>query len=255
MGKQFNGNVVVITGGGGRNIGRSLAICFAREGAKTVLIGRSEDALRAVAREVESMGQESLVARADVSREAQVQVAFDAAVERFGTVDILINNAAVYLKRDTVDTAVAEWEQVLGVNLTGPFLCSRAALKIMIPQGRGRIIHISSMAGKKALATRGAYCASKFGLLGLSEAMAAEVQGTGIHVNTICPGDVSATPNEGPAKTRPGAEHPNLLSLESHPMVHPDEIAEVAMFLASEKANAIRGQTINVYAGQTLTEA
>jgi len=257
MSKCFTDKIAVITGAGGPNIGRALAIGFAKEGVRTVLVGRTESRLRDVAREIEGFGGECLVAPADVSCEADVIRVFAAAADRFGTVDILINNAAQNLKCDTVDTDVADWDRIIGVNLRGPFLCSREALKLMIPKGYGRIINIASMAGKEALATRGAYCASKFALLGLTEAMAAEVQGSDITVNAISPGSVerdrpAATPG---VRTTPGIQHPNLVVLDLQPKIHPDEIARIALFLASDDARAIRGRSIDVYAGQTLREA
>ena len=255
MNQRFKGRVVVITGGGGRNTGRSLALGFAREGAKVVLVGRSVEALQAVAEEVAGVGGECLIAAGNVAREDEVDGVFAAAVERFGTVDILINNAADNLRQDTVDTELADWDRVLGTNLTGPFLCSRAALRIMIAKGWGRIINISSTAGLSGLATRGAYCASKFGLLGLNESMAAEVQGTEININAVCPGNVTAVSDGSPAKTVPGEKHPNLLDLRPQPMVHPDEVAQITMFLASDEARAIRGQAIEISAGQTMREA
>jgi NAD(P)-dependent dehydrogenase (short-subunit alcohol dehydrogenase family) len=186
MDKRFAGKIVVVTGAGGGNIGRALALGFAREGARVVAVGRTESSLTDVASKIGELGGECMVSAADVSVEADVVRLFAEVSERFGPVDILLNNAAVNLKCDTVDTDVQDWDRVIDVNLRGPFLCSREALKQMIPQGHGRIINIASMAGKEALATRGAYCASKFGLLGLTEAMAAEVNHLDIVINAIC---------------------------------------------------------------------
>jgi len=255
MNGRFKGKIAVVTGAGGRNIGRALAVGFAREGARTVLAGRTESRLAEVAAEIKALGGECMVVPADVSVEADVLHLFAETAERLGAVDILLNNAAQNLKRDTVDTDVRDWDRIIAVNLRGPFLCGREALRVMIPRGHGRIINIASMAGKEALATRGAYCASKFALLGLTEAMAAEVNHLDITVNAISPGHVVAEPPAPGEHTAPGALHPNLVYIDLRPKVHPNDIVRTAFFLASDDARAIRGRSIDVYYGQDLREA
>ncbi|MFM1548929.1 MAG: SDR family NAD(P)-dependent oxidoreductase [Lentisphaeria bacterium] len=255
MDKRFRGKIAVVTGAGGRNIGRALAVGFAREGARTVLVGRTESSLADVAAEIEALDGECMVAPADVSAEADVLRVFSEIAEQFGAVDILLNNAAQNLKCDTVDTDVQDWDRVIAVNLRGPFLCSREALKIMIPRGHGRIINIASMAGKEALATRGAYSASKFALLGLTEAMAAEVNHLDIAINAISPGAVSNDPPPPGPRSKPGDLHPDLINLDLQPRINPDDIVRTAFFLAADDTRAIRGKSIDVYYGQDLREA
>jgi NAD(P)-dependent dehydrogenase (short-subunit alcohol dehydrogenase family) len=255
MDKRFAGKIVVVTGAGGGNIGRALALGFAREGARVVAVGRTESSLTDVASKIGELGGECMVSAADVSVEADVVRLFAEVSERFGPVDILLNNAAVNLKCDTVDTDVQDWDRVIDVNLRGPFLCSREALKQMIPQGHGRIINIASMAGKEALATRGAYCASKFGLLGLTEAMAAEVNHLDIVINAISPGAVADTQPPPGEHAKPGDLHPNLINLDLLPRIPTEDIVRTAFFLASDESRSIRGKSIDVYYGQDLREA
>ena len=255
MEKRVEGKITVVTGAGGRNIGRALAVGFASEGARIVLVGRTESSLADVAAEIEALGGECMVSPADVSVEADVLRVFSEISKQLGPVDILLNNAAVNLKCDTVDTDVEDWDRVIEINLRGPFLCSREALKVMIPRGYGRIINIASMAGKTALATRGAYCASKFALLGLTEAMAAEVNHLDIAINAISPGHVKEGPPTPGERSRPGDLHPNLIYFALQPLIQPDDIVQTAFFLASDEARAIRGKSIDVYYGQDMQEA
>lgn len=200
---EIKGSVVVITGAG-RGVGRATAIEFGRLGAKVALVARTEPELEGTAEEVRASGGEALVGPADVTDEAQVASMAERVLGEFGRVDVLVNNAGI-ARRGTVETmSLEDWNRVLAVNLTGPFLCSRAFIPSMVNRRQGHIINISSGAGKHGYHSLAAYSASKFGLVGLSESMAAELGDAGIKVATIFPGTVDTAfsgrrPGERPA--------------------------------------------------------
>jgi NAD(P)-dependent dehydrogenase (short-subunit alcohol dehydrogenase family) len=183
-----------------------------------------------VAQEIRALGRESL-AEPDVARLA------DETLRRFGRIDILVNNAGGgTLPRNIADTSLEEWNRVLAVNLTSAFLCSRAVLPVMIRQGSGKIINISSRGGRTGGAGSGAYCASKAALINFTESLASEVKRYGIDVNAICP---SGTATRLLAEMGRAEGRTDLMS--------PDEIASVVVFLATPAASAITGTAIDAY--------
>ena len=227
---KLEGKVAIVTGGS-RGIGRAIALAFAREGARTVIAARSVGEIQKVAREIQGLKQDVLAIQVDVSKEEDVTRMVAQTIERFGTIDILVNNAGINLpNRNVVDLTLEEWEQILAVNLTGAFLTTKAALPIMMERRRGKIINISSRGGRKGAAGRGPYRASKAALINLTETVAAEVRDYGIDVNAICPGAVD---------TRMMAEISAGRKADLSHLMHPDEIAKVALFLASEDSSAI----------------
>ena len=230
---------VAIVAGGGRGIGRAIALAFAREGARTVITGRSVGEIQKVAREIRKLKQEVITVQMDVSKEEDVARMVSQTLKRFGTVDILVNNAGMNLpNRNVVDLTLEEWEQILSVNLTGVFLTTKAALPIMMERRRGKIINISSRGGRLGAAGRGPYRASKAGLINFTETVAAEVRDYGIDVNAICSGAVD---------TRMVDEITVGRKAELGPLMHPDEIAKVALFLASDDSSAISGTAIDAF--------
>jgi len=233
---KLAGKVAVITGGW-RGIGRAMALCFAREGASVVVSARTRSEIEEVAREVENLGQRSLAVQADVSKEEEVENMIGETLKAFKRVDILVNNAATNLpNRNVVDLTLDEWNRVFEVNLTGPFLCCRAVLRTMIEQRSGKIINISSIGARYASAGRSPYRSSKLALLHFTYCLAAEVKQYGIDVNAVCP---------GPTETRMMQQ----IARESlYPvLIHPEEIAEVVLFLASQQSSAITGTTIDAF--------
>jgi NAD(P)-dependent dehydrogenase (short-subunit alcohol dehydrogenase family) len=163
------------------------------------------------------------------------------AVEEFGTVDILVNNAGITIRSRVVDMQFEDWDRTMAVNLRGSFLCAQAVLPYMMKQKSGKIINISSDSGKKGWATGSAYCASKFGLLGFTESLSKEVADDyGINVNAICPGFVD-TQMAREAMAEMGAE------VEWSRVTQPENIADVAVFLASDESGAMFGASVDVY--------
>ncbi len=233
---KLAGKVALITGGG-RGIGRTIVLSLAREGASVVVTARTAPEIDEVAREVKKLGQRSLALQADVSREEDVRNMVDQTLETFGRVDILVNNAGTNLPyRNVADMTLAEWNRVLEVNLTGPFLCSRAVLSTMIRQRSGKVINISSIGARYAAAGRSPYRSSKAALLQFTYCLAAEVKQHGIDVNAICP---------GPTDTRMMKD---LAREGMFPaLTRPEEIAEIVLFLASESSSAITGTAIDAF--------
>jgi 3-hydroxybutyrate dehydrogenase len=257
---KLAGSVAFITGGG-RGIGRAIAQRFARAGAKVVVAARSRDQVESVAREVQQEGGSAHFAICDVISAESVRAAVDAAVERFGPVDILVNNAGYVEGAPLVRLDETLWHRTLAVNLTGPYLCTRVVLPGMIERRRGRIINIASIAARKGMAYTSAYCAAKHGVLGFTRAVALEVAHKGITVNAICPGWVD-TEMAGAAiqriveKTGRDTEKARRTLEEMNPMrrfVQPEEVAAVALFLASDEASAITGQAYNIDGGEVMS--
>ncbi len=234
MGDRLPGKVAVVTGAG-RGLGEQIARAYCREGARVVLAARSAKEIRQVASDLDAQGLSALAVPADVGEEADVRALFAKAREAFGEVDILVNNAGMNLFKPLVEIETAEWNGVLRANLRGPFLCSREALKGMLPRGSGVILNISSGLASRALPNFTAYCASKFGLEGLTRALAMEVESTGIRVNTLHPGGVADT-SMGAATAPPDLPRDRWLPTNI--------LCEPAIYLASEEGRNITGQRI-----------
>jgi 3-hydroxybutyrate dehydrogenase len=248
--------------GGGRGIGRAVAHAFAREGARLALVARTAQQVEQVADEIRATCETEAVATVcDVSDAGSVQRAFASVTESFGRgVDILVNNAGIAESAPLVRTSDELWQRLLAVNLTGTFLCTRAALPAMLERGWGRIINIASIAGKTGAPYISAYTASKHGVLGLTRSVAVEVAMKGVTVNAICPGYVETEMaaqaiNNISSKTgkseREARDVLNRMSPQNR-LVTPEEVAALALLLASEEGRGINGQAINVDGGSVL---
>jgi 3-hydroxybutyrate dehydrogenase len=248
--------------GGGRGIGRAVAFAFAREGARIAVVARTAPEVERVARELrEQCGVETAHATCDVSDKESVERAFQAVAERLGGIDILVNNAGVAESAPLVKTEDAIWHRHLAVNLTGTFYCTRAALPRMLERGWGRVINIASIAGKTGAPYISAYTASKHGVVGLTRSVALEVAARGVTVNAICPGYVETEMAEHAvenisAKTGKSAEEArdvlNRMSPQNR-LITPEEVAALALLLASDEGRGINGQAINVDGGSVLS--
>lgn len=271
---RLDGKVAIVTGSG-RGLGRGIARAMAEAGAKVVINERKADTARAVASDLAEAGHEAIGVAADVSSSADVARMFAETVDHFGTVDILVNNAAITPSSDAsrqaraaflemVSTPVSkhslgvtknlsdeEWARLINVNLTGVFYCMREALKIMEAKGYGKIINISSIAGVSGMSFHSPhYSASKAGVVGLTRSVALEVIGAGVNVNCIACGGIN-TESWAEAFKAMG-EETQKLQLQMIPEGRMGEIAEyaaLAVFLASDEAAYIVGQTINCNGG------
>lgn len=220
MGK-LDGKVAVVTGGG-RGIGRGIARGLAAEGAAVVVAARSNEQVRAVADELTAMGTQVLAVPTDVTDEGQVQALFRATTERFGRLDLLVNNAGAFDGGPLDSLSLEAWNKVIAVNLTGPFLCTREALRIMKPQGGGRIINIGSISAQRVRPNAAPYGTSKHGLWGLTQVTALEGREYGVTCGCLHPGNVRVERRSTSSR-----------SSDEEPMMEVDEIAQAAVLMAT----------------------
>lgn len=186
MGIELKGAVAIVTGASS-GIGRATALALGRAGSRVALAARRKERLLAVAEELRASGAEALVVPTDVAEEAEVQALVEATTARWGRVDILMANAGVGLLARVAETSREEFERLMAVNFFGAVYGILAVLPLMRRQGSGHIVTVASVVGKRATPYRAAYAASKFALVGLSEALRMELRGTGIHVTCVCP--------------------------------------------------------------------
>jgi NAD(P)-dependent dehydrogenase (short-subunit alcohol dehydrogenase family) len=245
--------VAVVTGAG-QGIGRDIARAMAKEGARCVLVGRRAGPLETLAGCIETDGGKALAIAADVSSEAAVRHVFAEAGRRFGAVDVLVNNAGIAGPiADIGRIELKGWLETIATNLTGPWLCSREAAVAMASSGGGRIVNIGSISGKRPLAQRSPYCASKMGLLGLTRALALELGPVGINVNCISPGAVLTSRLELLAEQAKVPLQDFLKGVASisalKRVTEGPDIAALCVYLASDAARNITGQDFTVDAG------
>jgi 3-oxoacyl-[acyl-carrier protein] reductase len=224
-------NKVAIVTGAGRGIGRSIALTLARAGARLALASRSLDELEAVRARIEAAGGEAASFLADVSVETDAVSLVQRAVERFGRLDILVNNAGVGIFRPLVETTVEEWDLTMAVNVRGAFLRCRAAIPYLRQQPRSTILSIASVTAHKGYANQAAYSASKHALLGMSKALAREVQADGIRVHVVAPGRVET---EMGGRARPPDQ-----AHEQSGLMQAQEIADIVLFLVTREGTAV----------------
>ena len=233
-------NKSAIVTGAGRGIGKAIAHTLGRAGAKVVVTARTTEAIEAVADQITQTGSDAVAVTADLAAEADVRHITDSALKAFGSIDILVNNAAViHPPIDLVGFDSDVWRHVIDVNLIGPALMTKSVLPNMIKNGSGKIVNISSIGGRKGARGRSAYRAAKAGLINLTESVAAEVKTQGIDVNCICPGGVDTEGFREAFKNRGRADIPSLML--------PEEIAELVLFLASDQSTAVTGTAIDAF--------
>ena len=276
---EFDGKIVLITGcARARGMGRAISVAFARAGADVVVTdlvaggtrnendeGREEvrigwKGLDSLAGEIQALGRRVLTLVGDVSRATDAERFVADALAQFGRIDVLVNNAAAPHGADRRllwEVPEEAWDLVIDVNLKGTFLMSRAVIPHMLSRGSGRIINMASVSGKRGTARRGAYTASKFGIIGLTQAMAQELGAHGITVNAICPGSVDTSRRESTSRReRELVERdPNAPVLGLPPtgrVARPDDIARLALFFASGLSDHITGQAWNVDGGTVM---
>lgn len=204
---NLSGKVAIVTGGS-RGIGKYISKRLAHEGASVAIAGRTLADLRVVAEEIVEDGGRVIVVQTDVSNEKSVHRLLSKTLTEFGTIDILVNNAGQYMEKSVTDMSVEEWNNVIGTNLTGPFLLSRAVLPEMIEKMDGTIVMISSTSGKRAKANSTAFSASKFGIEGFSEALLREVRNYNVRVIVVTPSAVDSS--DDPQQLLKGGEGAKL---------------------------------------------
>lgn len=250
---RLEGKVALITGGAGA-IGRATAHRFASEGAIIVVADRDEGRAEHVAAALRDTGAQAMGIAVDVSSEASVQSLVSQTTAAFGRIDILFSCAGVLVSGTATETTLADWQHTLDVNLTGPFLASKHVLPVMIANGGGSIVHMSSTAGLVGETAIAAYCASKGGVLMLARQMALDYARQGIRVNVICPGWID-TPFNDPAIEAAGGKDAlqpfvdNMVPIGRQGT--PEEVADVVAFLASDDSRLMTGSVVTVDGGLT----
>jgi NAD(P)-dependent dehydrogenase (short-subunit alcohol dehydrogenase family) len=255
--ESIEGRVALVTGGG-RGIGRAIALALAKAGADVAVAARTVPEIEAVAAEVAALGRRTLFLPLDVLDRAQLAAAPGRVTEALGPVDILVNNAGIHASSPVQRTEDATWDALLAVNLTAPFLLTRAALPAMYERGYGRVINVASVAGKIGLKYGAAYSAAKHGLIGLTRSVAVEGARKGVTCNAICPSWTETRMLEDAVETiaratkRSVAEAREVV-LSSNPIgraATADEVADAAVFLA--RSGVVNGQSIHVDGGEVM---
>lgn len=244
---RLKDKIAVITGSG-KGLGEAMALLFSREGAKIVVFDIDEPAGQETVEQIQEQGGEAIFVHGDVSNPDDAVRLIDAAVDAYGRVDVLVNNAGVHVDKTVADTTEAEWDQILGVNLKGVFLCSKAAIPQMRRQGGGNIICISSISGLIGQLNQAAYNASKHGIIGLVRCMAYDHALENIRANAICPG-VMNTPLVASVPEEHIAPYRKTSLLER--FAEPSEVANAALFLASDESSYVTGSAMVVDGGYT----
>jgi NAD(P)-dependent dehydrogenase (short-subunit alcohol dehydrogenase family) len=248
---RLAGLTALITGGG-TGMGRAIALAFAREGAKVAVAGRRVEKLEDVVREIEAADGSGLAVVCDVARGADAERAVRQTAERFGQLNILVNNAGVLSASTVEGIAEEEWDRLMAANLKGPFLMSRAALPEFRKVGGGAIVNIGSVLGLVAMKNRAAYCASKGGVTMLTKAMAVDHAHEGVRVNCICPSIVETELVRGLFDASPegqAAKRARIATIPLGRMGQPEDVAEMAVYLASKESSWVTGAAIPLDGG------
>jgi 3-oxoacyl-[acyl-carrier protein] reductase len=240
-------NKVAIVTGSAKGIGQGIAIALAAEGCDVVISDLNEKDCAETSKKVEKLGVKNLVIKCDVSKKTDVDNLIGETIKKFGKLDILVNNAGIYPFKPFMDMTESDWDKVINVNLKSVFLCSQAATKEM--KDGGKIVDISSIAAFVGFEGLAHYCATKGGINGMIRAMALELSPKKINVNAVAPGAID-TP--GASGGDENMKKQTIMSIPWKRMGLPEDIANAVVFLASEKADYITGQTIIVDGGYTL---
>jgi len=258
---KLKNKVTIVTGGAKEgSIGRAIALEFANEGADIIIADLLEDSANELIKEISNLGRKCLFIRTDVKKPGDIKEMVSSVIKEYDRIDILANVAGISRSAKIVDVEEKDWDDIIDINLKGVFLCCKHAGRQMIKQGSGKIINLSSTAGLKGQISFVPYCISKAGVIRLTEGMALEMGPGGINVNAICPGptdtdmmkdvfkDISSTIDITPEESRKNLEE----EIPLRRLGKPEEVAKLAVFLASSDSDYITGQAITISGGYEL---
>ncbi len=250
---RFEGKVVVVTGGC-QGIGRAAVEAFAREGAKVAIVDINVELGEKLVGELSKKEVEAIFIKADVSQPEEVKAMVDAVVQKWGRLDVLVNNAGIYTQGTVLETSEELWQKIMAVDLTSAFLCTKYAVPVMVQSGGGVIVNVASEAGLVGIKGQVAYNTAKAGLIGFTKSCAVDLAEKGIRVNAICPG-TTETPLVHEALKRSGdPDRTRKMLEESRPLRRlgrPEEIAEAILFLADPDVGYMTGAILSVDGGYT----
>lgn len=244
-------NKIAIVTGARRGMGRSHALALAKAGAKVMVADISEEDCQKVVDEIKKQGGEALAIKCDVSKKSEIDEMVKKTVEMFGKIDILVNNAGICQFKPFLDLTEEDWDRTININLKGYFLCAQAATKEMAKQKSGVIVNIASVAmGQQGVGFQALvhYCASKGGIVGLTEALALELAPLGIRVNAVAPGAID-TPMMDAAKADPKSMEGTLARIPLHRVGKAEEVSNLVLFLASDDSSYMTGSTVVIDGG------
>ncbi len=243
---------VAIVTGSGSGIGRAIALAMAREGARVAVVDLNETGAQETVKEIQKEGGQAHPYKADVTKKAQIDAMVAAVVTRWGTVHILVNNAGWDKVEPFIKSTEETWDKVLAINLKGPIICTRAVLDEMIKNGYGKIVSIASDAGRVGSTGEAVYSAAKGGIIAFTKTMAREMARHRINVNCVCPG-----PTDTPLFATVTVDNPKLAEslkrvIPFGRLGQPEDLPPAVIFLASDEAGFITGQTLSVSGGLTM---
>lgn len=248
--ETFEGRTAIVTGGG-QGIGGAVAKTLAERGASVVVNDLDGESARKKVEELRAAGADAIAVQGSVISAADVRRMVEEAIEQFGAVHILVNNAGILRPTPVIDIEEDEWDQVIAVNMKGTFLCCRAVLASMQAAGWGRIVNLSSTAGKNISTVGGAhYTAAKAGILGFTRHLAKEVAADGITVNAVCPGLIDTEMVRSTISDERLAAYTESFPIRR--LGRPEEVAELVAFLASDRAAYITGAALDINGGDLM---
>jgi NAD(P)-dependent dehydrogenase (short-subunit alcohol dehydrogenase family) len=248
--RRFEGHIAIVTGAAS-GIGRATAVRLASEGAAVACLDVTEEALEETVEALGVLGATAIAERCDVTNEEEVNQSVEVVVTTLGLPDVLCNVAGVGTFTHTIDTTLEQWDRIIGVNLTGTFLMTRAALPHMLEPNQGNIVNVASTAGLVGSAYSAAYCASKGGVIMLTKALAVEFAGRGVRVNAVAPGGVD-TPLIANFGLPPGGDPKHFDRITSRMgFCRPEQVAAAIAFLASDESAYTTGAVLAVDGGVT----
>lgn len=254
---RLNGQVAIVTGAA-QGLGEALVHRLDKEGCKVIVADVNYEASQKVAETL----KDAIAVKVDVTNEAEVEAMVKTAVDKYGKLDLLVSNAAILTAKAVTEFPADQWRRMVDVNLTGYFLCAKAAATVMIPNKKGSIIQINSKTGKKGSYKNSAYAATKFAGIGFTQSLALELAEFGIRANAICPGNLLDSPlwvnslfkqyaqNQGITEEQVRQKYLNQVPLGRSCQY--EDIANAMVFLASEEASYMTGQAINITGGQEM---